>query len=108
MRDQESKPKKRTGFGKIFVESAEPVAGAIEGAASAAERAGKHAQSKAEAKEAKRRTLAGLMGSAMKRNRNLFRKGQEYGQELNDYQSQALQDIARGFAQSLHGSTRRG
>ena len=58
------------------------------------------------AKENQRRTLANLLNSALRRDRNLFKKGQEYGDDLSDYQSQALQHIARGFAESLQGSTR--
>ncbi len=65
------------------------------------------ANSKKEAKEAKRRTLANLMNSAMKRNAGLFRIGQENQDEMNDFQSQALQQIARGFVESLHGATGR-
>lgn len=66
------------------------------------------ATSKQEAKEAKRRTLANLMNSAMKRNQGLFKVGQEYGDEMNDFQSQAMQQVARGFVDALHGSTARG
>jgi hypothetical protein len=61
-----------------------------------------------EAKEAKRRTLANLMNQAMRQNAGLFRTGQEYGDEMNDFQSQALQQIARGFVNALQGSTGRG
>ena len=84
------------------------IQGAGEGAGSAMQGAAQFANSKSEAKEAKRRTLANLLNQSMKRNRGLFRKGQEHGDEMNDYQSQALQQIARGFVESLQGSTGRG
>jgi hypothetical protein len=77
------------------------------GASGALESASQYGMAKKEAKEAKRRTLANLMTSATRRNRNLFRKGQEYGDEMRDYQSQALQEVAKGFAQALQGSTGR-
>lgn len=77
------------------------ISGASQGATSAI-------QSKKDAKEAKRRTLANLMNQAMRRNAGLFTAGQEYGDEMNDFQSQALQQIARGFVNALQGSTGRG
>lgn len=66
------------------------------------------ANSAAEAKEAKRRMLAKLMQNAMKRNAALFQTGQDYSESNNDFQNQALQQIARGFSGALQGSTRRG
>ena len=66
-----------------------------------------NASSKREAKEAKRRTLANLFNSALKRNRNLFNMGQEHVDDLNDFQSQAIQQVARGFVDALQGSTGR-
>jgi hypothetical protein len=66
-----------------------------------------YATSKKEAKEAKRRTLANLLNSALKRNQHLFHAGQEYSDDMNDYQSQALQQVARGFVNALQGSTQR-
>lgn len=83
------------------------ISGAGEGAFSALKGQQNYEMTKRDAKEAKRRTLANLMASSMKRNRNLFRKGQEHADELNDYQSQALQQIARGFVDALQGSTGR-
>jgi len=84
------------------------IQGAGEGAGQAMQGAAQFANSKAEAKEAKRRTLANLMNSAMKRNRALFRTGQDYQNDMNDFQTQALQQVARGFVDSLQGSTGRG
>lgn len=87
---------------------AQIISSAAGGYSSAMDSAAKYAGTKREAKEAKRRTLANLMNSAMKRNRSMFRKGQEYSDEMNDYQSNALQQMARGFVESLQGSTGRG
>jgi hypothetical protein len=83
------------------------LSGAAEGAGSMMQGASAAANSKKEAKEAKRRTLSNLLNQALKRNRSLFRVGQEYGDEMNDYQTQALQQMARGFVESLSGSTGR-
>lgn len=60
---------------------------------------------KREAREKKRRTLANLMNQALNRNQNLFRMGQEHGDEMSDFQSNALQQVAKGFVQALQGST---
>jgi hypothetical protein len=81
------------------------ISGAGQGASSAMQGAASYANSKKEAKEAKRRTLANLMSQAMKRNTGLFRAGQEHQDDLNDYQSQAIQQVARGFVDALQGST---
>lgn len=83
------------------------ITGAGQGANSAMSGASSSANSKKEAKEAKRRTLANLLNAALKRNQGLFRVGQEYADDMNDYQSQALQNVARGFVGSLQGSTGR-
>lgn len=84
------------------------ISGAGEGAGRAMQGAAQYANTKEEAKEAKRRTLANLLNQAMKRNRALFKTGQEYSDEMNDTQTQALQQVARGFVQALQGSTGRG
>lgn len=81
------------------------ISGAGQGAGSAMQGAAAYASSKQEAKEAKRRTLANLLNQSMKRNQGLFRAGQEHGDEMNDFQTQAMQQIARGFIDSLQGST---
>lgn len=60
-------------------------------------------QAKMAAKEKKRRTIANLLNQALKRKQNMFRAGQEYGGEMADTQSQALQNVAKGFVQSLRG-----
>lgn len=81
--------------------------GAAEGTGSAMQGASAYAQNKKEAREAKRRTLANLINHAMRRNQGLFKTGQEYGGEMTDTQSQAMQQIARGFVEALQGSTKR-
>lgn len=82
------------------------ISGAGQGAGSAMQGATANATNKMEAKEAKRRTLANLLNQSLKRKQALFRLGQEHGDEMNDFQSQALQQAARGFVESLQGSTR--
>lgn len=67
-----------------------------------------YGNTKREAKEKKRRTLANLMDKAVKRNQELLKLGQDYGQEMTDHQNQALLNMARGFAESIGSSTRRG
>lgn len=86
---------------------ADIIKGGAQGATSAMAGASAYANSKEEAKEAKRRTLSNLLSQALKRNRNLFRVGQEYSDEMNDFQSQALQNVARGFVDALQGATSR-
>ncbi len=58
-----------------------------------------------EAKEAKRRTLANLLNAAMKRNQGLFRLEQENAGETTGTQTDAMQQMARGFVSALQGST---
>ena len=82
------------------------IQGAGEGAGGAMQSAASYATSKKEAKEAKRRTLANMLNSALKRNLNLVKVGQEYSDDMNSYQSQALQQVARGFVDALQGATR--
>lgn len=64
--------------------------------------------SQAEGKEAKRRTLAKLLKQSMNRNMGLFQDQQNYNDEMNNFQSQAMQQVARGFVDALQGSTGRG
>ena len=82
------------------------ISGAGQAASSAMQGTTSYATSKKEAKEAKRRTLSNLMNQAMKRNQGLFRVGQEHANDMNDFQSQAIQQVARGFIDSMNGSTR--
>lgn len=84
---------------------AQIISGAGEGASSAMQGSAQYANSKREAKEAKRRTLSNLLNKAYGRNLGLFRVGQEHQDDMNDYQSQMMQQIARGFVDALNGST---
>lgn len=77
------------------------ISGVGQGASSAMQGAAASAGSRKEAREAKRRTLANLFSQALSRNQKLFRLGQESSDEMNDFQSQALQQTARGFLDSL-------
>ncbi len=81
------------------------IAGAGQGASQAMQGATAYATSKQEAKEAKRRTMANLLNNALRRNQNLFRTGQEHADDMNDFQSQAMQQVARGFVEALQGSS---
>lgn len=82
------------------------ISAAGQGAGSAMQGASAYANSKQEAKESKRRTLANLLNSALKRNQSVYRLGQEHSDDMNDYQSHAIQQVARGFVNALQGSTR--
>lgn len=82
------------------------ISGAGQGAGQAMQSNAANASSKIEAKEAKRRTLANLLNQSLKRKQGLFRMGQEHSDEMSDYQSQAMQQVARGFVEALQGSTR--
>ena len=73
------------------------ISGAGQGAGSAMQGASAYATSKREAKEAKRRTLANLLNFALKRDKNLFRMGQEHADEMNEYQSNALQKLPKAL-----------
>lgn len=88
-------------WGSILGDTAEGVSQGLEGRAH-------YKQAKREDLEARRRMFSNLLNSAFKRNRGLLKKGQEYGDEMNDYKSQALQNVARGFVESLQGSIPRG
>lgn len=82
----------------------EIIKGSGEAATSALKSAAEYGGTKREARETKRRTLANLLNQALKREQGLQRVGQEYSDEMADYQSQALQQMARGFIQSLQGN----
>lgn len=84
---------------------AQIISGAGQGASSAMQGMSSSANSRMEAKEAKRRTMANLLSQAMKRNRGLYRVGQKHADDMNDFQSQAIQQMARGFVDALQGST---
>jgi hypothetical protein len=81
------------------------ISGAGQGANSAMQSTATNAGSRYEAREAKRRTLANMLNSALKRQAGMQRARQEYSGDINDYQAQAMQNMARGFIESLQGST---
>lgn len=56
---------------------------------------------KKSAREAKRRTLASILESAFKRHQGLEDTNQVHENELRDFQSQTLQNAARGFVGGL-------
>jgi hypothetical protein len=59
------------------------------------------AASLAQVKEQKRRRIAEMLAKAFKRDSSLSQLGIEQGDENADYQSQAIQDVARGFADTF-------
>lgn len=83
------------------------LAGVSQGASSAMNRPGYAAlaNNKKDAREAKRRTLANSFNAAMQRRAALSNAGQQHADDMNDFQSQAMQQVARGFVQALQGST---
>lgn len=100
---EEAAPKSSYGSAKDW---SQIISGAGQGAGSAMQGATANATSKMEAKEAKRRTLANLLNQSLKRKQAMFRMGQEHSDEMSDFQSQAMQQVARGFVDALQGSTR--
>lgn len=93
-----------SGGGSNF-DWAEVIKGAGQGASSAMNAAAANQGSKLETKEAKRRMLANLFNNSLKRRQNYMRMGQDHNDEMNDFQTQALQNVARGFIESLQGSS---
>ena len=85
-------------------EWAKIIEGIGHGAGTAMQGLSTNAKSKMTAKEAKRRTLANLLNQAIKRDRGLYKAKQEHGDEMRDFQSQALQKMAQNFVQSSPGS----
>jgi len=81
------------------------ISSAGQGAAEGLRGAAQNANSAAEIRETKRRTIADLLNKAMKRDMALFRASQEHADEGADYQSQIMQQIAKGFVDSLKGSS---
>jgi hypothetical protein len=83
------------------------IRGAGEGGSSMLQGASAYATSKKEAKESKRRTIANLLNNALRRSYSMNQIGQEYSDEMADFRNQQLQQLARGFVDSLQGSTGR-
>lgn len=63
------------------------------------------ARSKRETREAKRQTYADLFKNALKRDFGLFKMGQDYSDDVSDLNTDALQSVARGFADTFKGSS---
>lgn len=80
------------------------ISGGARGAGEAISSANKRAQSKSELKQMKKRRMAELLAKAMKRNSSLHQVGAEAGDESADYRTQAIQDVARGFAEAFRGA----
>lgn len=64
-------------------------------------------RSRADAREARRRTQARLLNAALRRQQNQFQNANEFQNELGDQKNSIMQDVARGFVHSLQGVTRR-
>jgi len=60
-----------------------------------------------EAREARRRTLGNLFKNALGRKLKSYKMNQEYGDEMATSQADELREIAKGFASSLGGLSRR-
>lgn len=100
-------PASSSGSGFSAHDWATVIQGAGQGAANVFNSMGQMVSSKREARESKRKTIAKLLNNALNRNFKLMRAGQEYSDEMNDFKAKQMQDIARGFVDSLSGSTRR-
>ena len=74
--------------------------GASEGASKAIAGIEKRKQTKAELKEKKRRRLAENLARALKRDTELYRLSTESGDEATNNRVNAIQDVARSFAES--------
>jgi len=84
------------------------IQGAGQGAAEGFKSAGQGAATKAEAKELKRRTWADLLKNALKRDLAMYRADVGHQDEMSSMQGDALQQMARGFVDSLRGAQVRG
>jgi len=82
--------------------------GAGKGAGEGFKTAGQYAATKADAKESKRRTLADLLKNALKRDLAMYRADVGHQDEMSSMQGDALQQMARGFVDSLRGAQVRG
>lgn len=58
------------------------------------------AQNKEQLKLAKKKRLAEMLARGLKRDTNLYRLQNEIGDENTENQVSAIQDVARGFAES--------
>lgn len=79
-----------------------------EGADSAMQGASTYGAAKREAKEKKRQTLAELLKKALQRDLAMYRADVGHQDEMSAMQGDAMQQVARGFADSLRGATTQG
>lgn len=79
------------------------IQGAGQGAAEGFKSAGQGAATKAEAKELKRKTYAELLKNALKRDLAMYRADVGHQDDMRAMQGDALQQVARGFVDSLRG-----
>jgi len=79
------------------------IQGAGQGASEGFKSAGQGAATKAEAKELKRRTYAELLKNALKRDLAMYRADTGHQNDMSSMQGDALQQVARGFVDSLRG-----
>jgi len=77
------------------------VSGAGRGLSGALEGISRRKSAKEDLKDAKRRRIAELLSNSMKRGSALQRAGSEHQDYLSDYKTQAMQDVARGFAEAF-------
>ena len=80
---------------------AQIISGAGQGAANAFGSMAQNAGSRMEARASKKRTLSDLLNNAIKRNMGLYRAKTQYTDDTADFQSQAMQSMARGFVDAL-------
>jgi hypothetical protein len=81
------------------------IAQGAKGATSGMQGNAQNVNSRREAKEAKRRTLANMLNKSLRRNQDLFKAQQNYGGEMTDLKSQAMQQLAKGYAEALQGTS---
>lgn len=101
-------PEPKTGGGFTPADWASIISGAGQGASSAFGSMAQNAGSRMESRAQKKKTLADLYNNQLKRQMGLYRANMQYMDDTSDFQSQALQGIARGFVEALKGSGRRG
>jgi len=84
----------------------------IEGAGSGASEgfrgAAQQANTKKELKESKRKTFAELLRNALKRDLSMYRADVGHQDQMTTMGGDAMQQMARGFADSMRGITNRG
>ena len=84
------------------------IGGAGQGAAEGFRGAAQQANTKQELKEAKRKTFAELLRNALKRDLSMYRADVGHQDQMTSMSGDAMQQVARGFADSMRGITNRG